>query len=339
MKNPYEVLGVSEDANEDEIKKAYRKLSRDYHADRNPGDPEALKRYHEVQEAYENITNPQSQGFGGFSPPDFFNDFISNMHFNFGGSRPQQRHFNLDTRQEVIIDFWEAVKGCEKTITVPKLKTCKACNGSGAAEFEDCSQCASKGVIIQRQGNVAFQSTCPRCQGAGRRTKRSCESCQGGFTRSEGTVTVKIPEHISDGGVLRVANQGNEHENRVGNLFLVVRVGTHPIFQRQGDNLVLRYPITYTQAVFGAKFKVPTLEGEIEMEIPKNFDPMQVLVSRNKGFKNLATGIRGDLIVYTHIEVIDPETDTKYKELVTALADWEYANESPAVKNFKQKAR
>lgn len=342
MRDPYEVLGVAKDASPEEIKKVYRKRCFDLHPDRNVGDKEAEEKFKEVQRAYDTITGkekPHQQDINmGFGGADFFNDFVNNV-FGGGQYRPrQQRTFQTDYHLEIAIDFWEGVRGCEKTLTVPKFKTCETCSGSGAAEVETCSHCAGKGVIVQRQGFVTMQTTCPRCVGAGQKVKKNCEACQGkGSTRSDGTVTVRIPEGICNGTILKLAKQGNEHLGQAGDLYLTIRVNPHDLFHRQGDNLVYTMPITYSQAVLGAMVKVPTLNGEVDMAIPPGQEGQSAIIVPGKGFKNLSTNRHGDLVVWVEIETICADKE-EYRQLVEALAKWENENESPGRKNFRSRS-
>ncbi len=347
MRDPYEVLGVSRDASDDEIKKSYRKLARQYHPDRNPGDQEAEDHFKVIQDAYEVLgdkekrdqyDNPNqniNMSFGGFG---MFDDFVNSV-FNFQGNQRQQYHIDINSRLEIALDFWEAVRGCEKTLTVPKFKTCIVCSGSGAAILEKCSHCAGKGVISQRQGFVTMQTACPSCKGQGEKTKEVCKTCNGnGFSRNEGTVNVKIPQGISDGVVLKLAGQGNEHLKQIGDLYLGIRVNPHEIFKRQNDNLVYQMPISYAQAVLGTTIKVPTLDEEVELTIPPNTKHGTCLSVDGKGFKNISTGKFGGVFVFVEIETPDNITP-EYKNLLESLLKLEVENQSSGIKNFTLKTR
>jgi molecular chaperone DnaJ len=248
----------------------------------------------------------------------------------FGRRQTYQQQIDLNIRSQIVLGFWEAVKGVEKTLTVPKFTMCQTCVGTGATEVETCGFCAGKGVTTQRQGPVIMQTTCSQCRGAGKRISKECKTCSGeGLIRNNGTVNVRIPEHVPDGATLRVAGQGNSNNGRQGDLYLTVRVNRHPLFERQTDDLVYEMPITYSQAVLGAKVKVPTLEGEIECTISPNTSSGSSIIIEEKGFKNINTNRRGNLIIWLEVETISGNRD--YKQLVEELAKWE--NEHPSLKN------
>lgn len=345
MKNPYEVLGVSKDSSEEEIKKAYRELTMKYHPDRNPGDKDAETRFKEIAEAYDilsdkdkkaNFDNPQSNFSGGFSGfGGNFNDFFNDVMSGFGRQQNYEPQIDLNIRSSVALSFWEAVQGVEKTLAVPKFNICQNCVGTGATEVENCGFCAGKGVKIQRQGPVVMQTTCPQCRGTGKRISKECNTCGGeGLIRSNGTVNVKIPEHIPDGATLRVHGQGNNQAGKTGDLFLTVRVNRHKLFDRQGDDLVYEMPITYSQAVLGTTIKVPTLEGEIDCVISPNTSTGSSIIVKEKGFKNINTHRRGNLIIWLEVETISGNQE--YKQLIEELAKWEKDHPSQKIKEFRR---
>lgn len=347
MRNPYEVLGVQQGASSDEVKRAYRKLAKEFHPDRNPGDKEAETKFKEISDAYERIENPEKfrqpqPDFDGFEGGNPFGDFFQTI-FNFGnrGQASRAPQINLDVRMEVAVDFWEGVRGSEKTLTVPKFKTCETCKGSGAAEVEKCSFCAGKGVISKSQGFFTMQTTCPQCSGSGQKIKTACSACSGnGHSKSDGMVSVSIPKYTHDGMVLKVNGQGNEHLGRIGHLYVVLRVNPHEIFQRRGDDLIYVLPIPYSKAVLGGKTVVPTLHEEIEITIPKNTKTGTVLKVRGKGFKNIHTEQYGDLMIQVEIETVNTEdVELEYKNLIENLAKWEGENMLPGMKKFREKTK
>lgn len=335
--NPYDILGVPQDASKEDIKSAYRKLVMQFHPDRNPGDKEAEARFKEIQSAYEQIEKPQNVNMNFEGGNSFFDDFINNV-FNFRpeGSRSERR-VELHLQLEIAISFWEAVRGCEKTLTVPKSKTCETCKGSGAAEMDKCNFCSGEGVIVQRQGVITMQTTCPHCSGRGQKVKIACKDCKYGSIRDDGTVNVQIPSHIDNGSILRIIGLGNSHFGKHGDLYLTIRVGSHDIFVRQNNDLTYKMPITYTQAVFGATIKVPTLDKEIDLVIPPNTKTGEVFRIKGHGFK---ARHQGDLVILVEIETIDPnEVELEYKVLLEGLAKWENENVSPSMKLFRQKTK
>lgn len=322
MNNPYEILGLQVGASEEEVRKAYKKLAFTYSPDRNPGDTEVEAKFKEVTAAYEQILHgsknkQQSINFDG-------NDFFSFFENVFGRKSQQQTRIQLDIKLNLQIDFWESVNGGNKTLTVQKYKTCDECSGSGAKEIETCDTCAGQGVTTQRQGYVTMQTTCHKCKGMGKRIIKGCTKCNNnGVTKHDCTVDVQIPAGVNDNMTLKLSLQGNEHLGKTGDLYLIIRVTPHEVFYRQNDNLIYEIPITYSQAVLGAKIMAPTLNEDIEVEIEPNTVSGTIKRIDEKGFKNIHGGM-GDLIIRFVIETI--EGDEKYKELVKQLNQWENAN-------------
>lgn len=330
MENPYDVLGISRNASEEEVKKAYRKLARDHHPDRNPGDKEAENRFKRVQEAYDTIRNPKQGPQVAFGD---FDDFFSSI-FGFGNQR--QQTIVLDARLEVVIDFWEGIDGCTKTMTVPRNKTCETCDGSGASEVENCGLCSGKGVITQSQGHISMRTTCPQCMGAGNKTKKVCKNCNGNkSTRFDGTFDLEIPPHINNDAVIKVNGQGNQHKNKSGDLYAVIKIKPHEIFRRNIDDLFYIMPITYSQAVLGDNIKVPTLEGEVDLKIPKGTPTDAFFSIKKKGFKNIHTGHKGDVVIQVKIETVSKGAE--YLEMVKKLQELE--KETKECNRFKEKTK
>lgn len=339
-KNYYDILEVTKEANQEEIKKAYRKLAMQYHPDRNIGDSEAEVKFKEVQEAYDILSDPQKKamidnpGMGGFGH-SFFSDFFDNIF------RAQQTHspIQLNIQTELVITFWEAVKGCQKTVTVNRAKMCNTCQGSGAAERETCSYCQGTGKHIQRAGNMTVQTTCPTCGGAGQTKKKDCQPCNGqGIISESVNVQFNIPAGVSDNTGLRLEKQGNHFNGRIGDIIAHVRVQQHEIFERIGNNLVYVYPITYSQAVLGAEITVPTLNDDVVITIPKVTKTGTQFRVKDKGFTDLY-GKTGDLVVQVVIETIDYRDELGYKHLVEELNKWERANPSTNLKRFLEKTK
>ncbi len=341
MKNPYEILGVSQNATEQEITKAYRKLAKQYHPDRNPGDDEALEKYKEIANAYEQITNPKpTHNVQDFDASEVFGDFFSQV-FNFGNFGQRQQQVNMDVHVNVSLDFWEAANGCEKTITVQRAAECLQCQGTGAAEVETCNICRGSGHQVRRQGNFTLQTSCSGCQGRGEKVIKPCEVCTGrGWTREDIPVPVKFPEGTVNEMAVLVHGQGNTFGGRTGNLYVIAQVNPHNVFIRQLNNLCYRMPVQYSVLVNGGKIKVPTLKEEIEVEVPPNTKSGTVLTVRDKGFRSPQNGKYGSLMVEVMADTVNPsDVELEYKTLIDALHNWEKDNITPNMKKFYEECK
>lgn len=338
MRNPYEVLGIQQDATEDEIRKSYRKLSKLYHEDRNPGDDEALRKYREVQEAYDNIVNPK--GHQTFNPSDMFGDMFSqvfNQGFNFG---QPQRNINPDIQFHINLDFWEASLGCEKTITIPRATECVSCGGSGAEEHAVCSNCHGTGKFVQRQSNFSIQTPCNNCNGSGKKIIKNCKKCKSGIIYEDVKIFVNFPEGTLSGMAVLVHGQGNVVNKRQGNLFVITQVNPHSVFVRQQDHLCYRMPVQYSVLVKGGKIKVPTLDEEVEIEIPPLTKSGTEITVNNKGFRNPSNNRYGNLLVGVVADTVDPsEAGKEYKKLIENLYQWEKDNITPNMKKFNESCK
>ena len=206
--NPYQILGVEKDASPEEIKNAYRKLAMRYHPDRNPGDPEAEAKFKEASKAYDMLTG-QDKNYQDQNIDFDFSDMFSQM-FNFGNQRFNS-NLNLDIQLEVAIDFWEAVDGCKKIITVPKLTECNNCKGLGATEFQPCIQCAGRGMRSYRQGNMSVNTSCNQCSGSGQKPLKNCDVCSGkGHIQKNEEVEVSFPSGSFDRVILEICLWSSE---------------------------------------------------------------------------------------------------------------------------------
>ena len=334
IRDYYEVLGISRDATDVQIKSAYRKLALKYHPDRNPGDAKAEEAFKEAAQAYAVLADPQKRSmydrFGhagvsgagagaGFDPTIFadFGDIFSGLGdmFGFGDifgggrrrrSGPQR---GSDLRYDLEITFDESATGTETTILVPREETCETCKGSGAAEgtsAETCTQCRGSGQLRQQHGFLTVARPCPNCRGTGRFIAKPCTACRGaGRVQRERKLTVKIPAGIATGQQLRLYGEG-EHGTAggpTGDLYVVVHVQEHAFFHREGDDLYCELPIHYPTLALGGTVKVPTLNGREELNIPSGTQPGARFRIRGKGMPNVAGRGHGDLHVIARAAV------------------------------------
>ena len=337
----YEVLGVNKGASDDEIKKAYRKMAKEYHPDLHPGDKVAEAKFKEVGEAYEVLSDPQKKsrydqfghagvdpnfgggagGWGGGGVNVDFGDigdiFSSIFGGGFGGGtrrqNPNAPRQGTDVGASVFISFEEAAKGCKKKVTVERVTTCSNCNGSGARRGTSpttCPVCGGSGMVNHQQrtpfGVMQTQSPCSRCQGRGRIIENPCPTCSGqGRVRKSGEVGINIPAGIDDGQVITIPGHGNAGQNGgpAGDLQVQVSVRPHPLFERDGFNIWYELPITYAQAALGAEVEIPTLDGKITQTIKDGTQPGDVIRVRNKGIPYINGRGTGDLLLKVVVEV------------------------------------
>lgn len=347
----YEVLGVSKNATKDEIKKAYRKLSKKYHPDINK-EPDADEKFKEIKEAYEVLSDDQkraqydrfghadpNQGFGGFDGfggSDFggfggFEDIFSA--FFGGGSRrrnPNAPRQGADLQYTMTLDFEEAVFGKETTIEIPREETCDTCNGSGAkrgTKPEVCKHCQGTGQLSTEQntpfGKIVNRRVCHYCSGTGKEIKEKCSTCGGtGKVKIRRKISVKIPAGIDDGQQVRVAGEGEPGINGgpPGDLYIVAHVRPHEFFKRDGDDIYCEMPITFVQAALGDEIEVPTLHGKVKQKIPAGTQTGTRFRLRGKGVPNVRGYGIGDQFV--NVRIITPTKLTeKQKQLLQEFAE------------------
>ena len=366
----YEVLGVSRDADAEEIRKTYRKLAVKYHPDKNPGDHTAEERFKELGEAYEALSDPQkraaydqyghaafdprqrSRGFGagGFHDPlDIFREVfgggsgsIFETIFGGGGSSGPQR--GDDLRFDLEITLEEAAIGCEKEISVSKLDRCETCSGAGAEKgsgAKTCPTCGGRGQVMMSRGIFSIAQTCPHCKGQGRILEKPCKSCHGEGRREHASkIKLKIPPGVDAGTRLRSSGNGEAgfRGGSAGDLYVILHVKAHEIFQRDGDDLHCEVPVSFIQAALGAEIEVPTLEGKAVIKIPAGTQPGSVFRVKGKGVKNLQGYGHGDLHARVQVEVptrLNHEQKAKLQEFA-ALCD---GQEAPLAKSFFEKAK
>ena len=331
-KDFYDSLGIDKSASDDDIKKAYRKMAKQYHPDVNPGDAAAEARFKEVSEAYEILSDADKKsrydryGHAGVDPSygggasgfgggfDDFGDILSSF---FGGSRTSTRSRNAPRKGEnagveTIISFEEAAFGCERNIEVQRIENCETCGGSGAREgttAATCGECGGSGVVTSAQrtmfGMVQSSVDCPKCQGRGKIITSPCEKCRGvGRLRYKRTVSVKIPAGIDDGQRISMRGQGNAGTNggSPGDLYISVTVLPHEHFVREGTAVLYELPISFAQAALGDELEVPTLDGKVKYKVPEGTQTGTVFRLRGKGIPNLhRENSRGDQYVTVHV--------------------------------------
>ncbi|HJF51440.1 MAG TPA: molecular chaperone DnaJ [Butyricicoccus pullicaecorum] len=343
----YEVLGVSKGASDDEIKKAHRKLAKKYHPDLNRDNPEAAEKFKELNEAYEVLSDKDKRakydqfgfagvdpnygagqggfggGFGGFDMGDLGDIFGSFFGGGFGGSSSRSRR-NAPQRgetlqQRIMLSFEEAAFGCEKEITINRTESCDECGGTGAEKgtsVETCSNCHGSGVVMQTQrtplGMFQTQGACPNCRGTGKIIRKPCKKCGGtGKMRKSRTLKVKIPAGIDDGQSIQLRGQGNAGVNGgpSGDVIVTISIRPHPLFTRDGNNVICEIPISFPQAALGDTLQVPTIDGKVEYTIPEGTQTGTVFRLRGKGIQNVNGRGRGDQYVRVNIEVPTHLTD------------------------------
>lgn len=342
-KDFYETLGVARSAGDDEIKKAYRKLAMKYHPDRNPDNKEAEEKFKEIQKAYDTLSDPQKKaaydqyghaafeqgmgggagGFGGFGGAQGFDfsDIFSQMFGGAGGGGRQPNYQGADLQVGVEITLEEAAQGIKKRINIPTYEACDVCHGSGAkpgTSASTCSTCHGSGTVHIRQAIFQVQQTCPTCHGSGKEIKNPCVKCRGeGRTKTSKTVEVNIPAGIDDGQRIRLSGEGEpgQHGAPAGDLYVNVHVKEHKIFERNGLDLHCELPISFAVAALGGEVEVPTLDGRVKLNIPKETQHGRRMRVKGKGIKSLRSSATGDL--YCHIVVETPVNLTdRQKELL-----------------------
>jgi molecular chaperone DnaJ len=344
VKDPYKTLGVDRKASDEEIKRAYRKLARRYHPDRNPDDKAAEERFKEVQEAYSVLSDPEKRKAydsgggifgGGFDPGTFrtggggfggFGDILSDLFGGAGGrggARAPERGRDLET--EVHISFDQAMEGAQVPVTVPLSAPCPTCHGTGARPGTQptvCTRCQGRGVEAESQGLFSISQPCRQCGGTGTEIKDPCPTCQGsGRTRQVKRYRVNIPAGVRDGSRVRLAGKGESgpRGGPPGDLYVVTRVAESPIFVRRGDNLEVEVPITFPEAIRGATIEVPTLTGTKRIRVPPGTQHGTVQRLRGEGPPKLGGRGRGDIHYRLMIDV-PRSLSREQREVVDELA-------------------
>jgi molecular chaperone DnaJ len=341
-KDLYDVLGVSKSASADEIKKAYRKLARKYHPDKNPGDKEAEDRFKEIQAAYDVLSDPAKRkeydqvgprifsgagGRGGFNFDfsgnlgdlgdlgDLFGGLFGNARARTSRRRAPGGERGRDVEVAVNVSFEDSLKGVTTKVPVELEAVCSVCNGSGAEPGTTpvvCPECRGRGVVAENQGFFALSQTCPRCRGSGTVVEKPCRKCHGsGRERRTKRYTVKIPAGVKDGTRLRLKGKGEAGfgGGPPGDLHVVTHVAPSSLFQRRGDDLVIDVPVTYAEAALGATVELPTTDGAVSLKVPAGSQDGKLLRIRGRGAPRLNGSGRGDLLA--RVRVVVPKKLTK----------------------------
>lgn len=361
----YEVLGVSREASQDEIKSAYRKLAFKFHPDRNQDDPESESRFKEAAEAYEVLGNAEKRqtydrfghegvngnGFSGFSSSEdifgAFSDIFGEV-FGFsaagrrgGGNRPRP---GSDLRYNLDITFRQAAKGAEVDIRIPVEQSCEQCDGSGAAPGtrpQTCSQCGGSGTMQQAQGFFRISVTCPQCRGAGSIVTDPCEECMGrGTVIRDKDLKVRIPAGVDNNSRLRLRGEGEAgmFGGPPGDLYVVIRVEPDSVFERQGQNLVIRREISFVEAALGHRLEVPTLDDPVNLDIPKGSQSGEVFRLRGLGLPHPGSSHQGDLLVEVRVKT-PVNLNKRQEELLREFSEIESKKLSTKARDFFKKAK
>jgi molecular chaperone DnaJ len=373
----YEMLGVARDVPADELKKAYRKLAVKYHPDKNPGDKAAEERFKEISEAYDILRDPDKRaaydrfghaafaqggaagprgpGGGGFHDPfDVFREVfgggggggggIFEEFFGGGGGGGGGPQRGADLRYDLEISLEEAAAGCEKEITFRKLAECEHCHGSGAepgSKRVRCSTCQGHGQVTTSRGFFTFRQTCPTCGGTGSRVEKPCAKCRGeGRVQQDAKVNVRIPAGVDTGTRLRSSGNGEAGtlDGTAGDLYIVLHVAAHEIFERQNDDLFCEIPIKFTLASLGGTIEVPTLSGKASLKIPQGTQSGTTFRLKGRGMPSLRGGHPGDELLRVHVEVptsLNADQRKKLEDFAFACGD----ADEPVSKSFLEKAK
>ena len=355
----YEVLGVNKGASDEEIKKAYRKLAKANHPDLNPGDKDAEARFKEINEAYEILSDPTKKarydqyGHAGVDPNfgagggfdgsfDFgdLGDIFGSFFGGFGGGRranPNAPQRGESIRMSLTISLEEAAFGCEKSVTIDRAESCPTCQGTGCAPGttpETCPECHGTGTVqVRRQtpmGIFASTTACTRCGGRGKIIQQPCKDCRGaGTVRGRKTIQASIPAGIDNGQTISIRGQGSAGKNGgpAGDLLITITVRPHEVFRREGTSVLLKVPVTFTQAVLGAELEIPTIDGKVKYDLPEGTQSGTTFRLKGKGIPAINGRGRGDQYVTVYIETprnLNKEQKEALRKFAETMGDDNY---------------
>lgn len=363
----YEVLGVTRAASPEELKKAYRKLALQHHPDKNPGSKESEDKFKEVSEAYDVLSNEKKRqmydqfghagananfgggGPGGFGDAGSFQDIFNDVFGDFfnqgrGGGRSRERGKprGSDLRYTLNVSFEDAAAGCEKQINFMRNKTCTTCKGSGSKSGTGrttCSQCGGMGEVRFQQGFFAVSRPCPACDGQGSVIKDPCGPCRGnGVVQTASKLSVTVPAGVNTGQRLKLKNEGDmgPQGGTPGDLYVVIQLDEHPLFERQDDDVICELPVGFAEAALGVEAMVHTLYGNVALKIPSGTPSGKVFRIKGKGFPRLGSFGSGDLFVKVVVDVPD-HLNSEQKDLLKKLN--ESFADTPLKKEYKSKIK
>ncbi len=380
MSDYYDALGIARTATEDDIKKAYRKNALKYHPDRNPGDAGAEKKFKEISEAYEVLSDTKKRqiydqygpdalrggmgGMGGAGPGmegfssmeealrTFMGAFGNNNGesifgslFGFETEPQQQDRQGASKKMTLTLSFEEAIKGVEKEAVLNNYASCSKCHGSGAASaaaVKKCSRCQGSGMVHQSRGFFSMSSPCPACHGQGKTISDPCKDCHGeGRVKTKQQIKIKVPPGVDNGMRIKMSGYGDAgfSGGPAGDLLVYINVDPHPVFERDGDDVIIELPLSFTEATLGTQKEMPSPRGgALKIDIPEGTQPDKVLRVRGKGAPNVHGQGEGDLLVKISVEVPVRLSD-KQKELLKKFAELETETNSPRKKNFFDKMK
>lgn len=356
-KDYYKILGVHRNATDTELKKAYRKLALQYHPDRNQGDKSAEEKFKEINEAYAVLSDPQKRAYfdqfgtiegGGFgfetsTFTDIFEDIFNNFFGTFTGRRSRAVR-GSDLRYDLDITLLDAAFGTEKVITVPRWEGCDYCGGTGSKPGThpiNCPTCGGRGEIRYQQGFFSVSRTCNHCRGEGKIIKEPCGVCHGKKKiEKERRISVRVPAGVETGTRLKLAGEGEAGEfgGSPGDLYVIITVLSHPIFVRDGNDIICEVPISFPQAALGTEIEVPTLDGRTTVKVPPGTQSGKVLRLKGKGIPSLRRYGKGDEIIKIIVET-PTKLNARQRELLEEFARISGEDVNPISKSFMEKVK